>query len=107
IWQVPLWSQLWPPGTGNSPPARNFADSPEIAVRFGSASVRITPDCSIARSVALMVPPEGSLKVGERLEFEIDWFCTVNGLSELKFSTVLPIAMFEPERSSPSCFRIV
>ena len=28
------------------------ADSPEIAVRFGSASVRTTPALSIARSVA-------------------------------------------------------
>ena len=31
----------------------NVADSPEIAVRFGSASVRITPAFSIARMVAV------------------------------------------------------
>jgi len=30
----------------------NVADSPEMAVRFGSASVRITPALSIARIVA-------------------------------------------------------
>src|SRR5947207_10443756 len=45
-------SQEYPAGTGNSPPAINVADSPEIAVRFGSASVRTTPALSIARSVA-------------------------------------------------------
>ena len=39
---------------GNSPPTRKFAVSPETAVKFGSASVRITPACSIARTVALM-----------------------------------------------------
>jgi thioredoxin-like negative regulator of GroEL len=46
-------SQVTPVGTGNSPPAMNVADSPEIAVRFGSASVRTTPALSIARSVAV------------------------------------------------------
>ena len=38
---------------GNSPPEINVADSPEIAVRFGSASVRTTPALSIARRVAV------------------------------------------------------
>src|ERR1700761_901960 len=42
-----------PFGIGNSPPATNVAVSPEIAVRFGSAKVRITPALSMARSVAL------------------------------------------------------
>ena len=42
--------QVTPAGIGNSPPAMNVADSPEIAVRFGSASVRTTPALSIARS---------------------------------------------------------
>src|SRR5437868_8598741 len=45
-------SQEYPAGTGNSPPAMNVADSPETAVRFGSASVRTTPALSIARTVA-------------------------------------------------------
>src|SRR3977135_658623 len=45
-------SQEYPAGTGNSPPAMNVADSPEIAVRLGSASVRTTPALSIARNVA-------------------------------------------------------
>src|SRR3954468_23530827 len=44
-----------PVGIGNSPPEINVADSPEIAVRFGSASVRTTPALSIARSVAVTV----------------------------------------------------
>src|SRR3954454_17619192 len=35
-------SQDRPPGIGNSPPARKLAVSPEIAVRFGSARVRMT-----------------------------------------------------------------
>src|ERR1700753_472339 len=34
--------------TGNSPPAMKVAVSPEIAVRFGSASVWTTPTCSMA-----------------------------------------------------------
>ena len=39
-------------GTGNSPPARNFADSPEIAVSVGSARVRSKPSRSMARMTA-------------------------------------------------------
>src|SRR5438874_2947890 len=39
-------------GTGNSPPARNFAGSPEIAVRFGSASECTSP----IRSSACITP---------------------------------------------------
>src|SRR3981189_1791630 len=56
IWVVQtcvVGSQEYPAGTGNSPPAMNVADSPEIAVRLGSASVRITPALSIARMVAV------------------------------------------------------
>ena len=54
VWQFRVvGSQVKPAGIGNSPPARKFAVSPEIAVRFGSASVRITPARSIARSVAV------------------------------------------------------
>src|SRR6185312_14988009 len=41
-----------PLGIGNSPPATNDAVSPEMAVKFGSASVWITPARSIARNVA-------------------------------------------------------
>lgn len=53
VWQLRVvGSQVKPPGTGNSPPARKFALSPEIAVSVGSASVRITPARSMARSVA-------------------------------------------------------
>src|SRR5882757_5080699 len=47
-----VW-QVTPVGTGNSPPAMKVADSPEIAVRLGSARVRTTPALSIARNVAL------------------------------------------------------
>ena len=55
-WQIGgdlVVSQDSPLGIGNSPPARKVAVSPEIAVRFGSASVRMTPARSIARSVAV------------------------------------------------------
>src|SRR6185437_4635014 len=38
-------------GTGNWPPTRNFAASPETAVRFGSASVRTRPTCSKASTL--------------------------------------------------------
>src|SRR5471032_3358708 len=48
---VVVW-QVTPVGMGNSPPEMNVADSPEIAVRLGSASVRTTPALSIARNVA-------------------------------------------------------
>ena len=41
---------------GNSPPARNVALSPEIAVRVGSASMRITPARSIACRVDEIEP---------------------------------------------------
>ena len=40
----------WAIGIGNSPPARKFAVSPEIAVRFGSAKVCSRPSSSSARS---------------------------------------------------------
>src|ERR1700744_3935326 len=50
---VVVW-QVTPVGIGNSPPEIKVADSPEIAVRFGSASVCTTPALSIARSVAVM-----------------------------------------------------
>src|SRR6266404_9286670 len=49
---VVVW-QVTPVGIGNSPPEINVADSPEIAVRLGSASVRTTPALSMARSVAV------------------------------------------------------
>ena len=42
-------------GTGNSPPARKFADSPDTAVRFGSASVRMSPSRSSARRALMTV----------------------------------------------------
>src|SRR5262245_61111960 len=45
----PVGWQLTPIGIGNSPPDTNVADSPEIAVRLGSARVRTTPALSIVR----------------------------------------------------------
>ena len=47
---LPCWSR--PAGTGNSPPARNFAVSPDTAVRLGSASVCARP----IRSSACTMP---------------------------------------------------
>ena len=51
--------QSWLLGTGISPPAVNFAVSPEIAVSVGSARTRETPARSKARSVAVVkaLPP--------------------------------------------------
>ena len=75
-----------PPGIGNSPPARKFAVSPEIAVRFGSASVRITPARSMARSVAVtaaVAPPMTTLVLTSA------WPTTGNGLVLLKLSDAL------------------
>ena len=43
----------------------NVADSPEIAVRFGSASVRITPAPSMARMVAWIEGTGTPLRVAE------------------------------------------
>ena len=45
--------QVTPVGIGNSPPAMKVAESPEMAVKLGSARVRTTPALSIARKVAL------------------------------------------------------
>ncbi len=50
----------WPVGTGNSPPTRVWAGSPETEVRFGSARVRTRPACSKAwiMALALFTPLE-------------------------------------------------
>src|SRR5258708_24581276 len=49
-------------GTGNWPPTRNEAVSPDTAVRFGSASVFTSPFDSSACSsaVRLLAPPSGN-----------------------------------------------
>jgi hypothetical protein len=67
----------------------NVADSPEIAVRFGSASVRVTPALSIARRVAETdgVPPN---EVVMALVPTSGWPVAVNGLELLKFTTAVP-----------------
>ena len=49
------WPWLSTNGIGNSPPARNFAVSPDTAVRVGSASVRTSPSRSNARRALLIV----------------------------------------------------
>src|SRR5665213_4330574 len=70
-----------PLGIGNSPPAMKLAVSPEIAVKFGSASVRSTPARSIARNVAVMpfqLPTALLLLSAEPL--------AENGLTWLKFT---------------------
>src|ERR1700754_3304132 len=89
-------SQEYPAGTGNSPPAMNVADSPEIAVRFGSARVRTTPAVSIARMVActegtctpptvVLPKPEVSALPATRLRPS-----ALNGLALVKFTTAVP-----------------
>ena len=69
------------------------ADSPEIAVRFGSASVRTTPALSIARMVAVTDGQTG-LGQGRRGQGvagdERRPLFAVNGLLLLKFTTAVP-----------------
>src|ERR1700684_1326720 len=79
-----VW-QVTPVGIGNSPPAMKVADSPEIAVRFGSASVRITPALSIARSVAC-TDGAAPKDVVTLLPAISGWPVTVNGFVLLNFT---------------------
>src|SRR6202140_3113958 len=85
---VDVW-QVTPLGIGNSPPEINVADSPEIAVRFGSANVRTTPALSIARSVAWTdgVEPNDVVKL---LVGTSGPLFAVNGVLLLKFTTAVP-----------------
>src|SRR5262249_28303472 len=84
-------------GNGNSPPNRNCAVSPEMAVRLGSANVRTMPARSIARTVAPMrgalSPVSGSAVTGGRYPaMKLEFGCpdAVNGLALLKLTTVAP-----------------
>src|ERR1700761_4896107 len=81
--------QVTPVGIGNSPPEINVADSPEIAVRFGSASVRTTPALSIACSVAWTdgVEPNDPVMA---LPGTSGALFAVNGLVLLKVTTEVP-----------------
>jgi hypothetical protein len=83
-----VW-HVTPVGIGNSPPAMNVADSPEMAVRLGSASVRITPALSIARIVAVTegVEPNDVVKA---LPGTSGPLLTVNGLALLKVTAEVP-----------------
>src|ERR1700682_5302058 len=97
---VVVW-QVTPVGIGNSPPEINVADSPEIAVRLGSASVRTTPAVSIARSVAWTdgIEPNDAPRP---LPVTSGPLFAVSGLVLLNFTIVVPefrLAL----RSSPSC----
>ena len=85
---VDVW-QVTPVGIGNSPPEMNVADSPEIAVRFGSASVRTTPAVSMARSVAVT---EGRplVRALKPLPGTSGVLFAVKGLTLLKFTTAVP-----------------
>ncbi|MHC2592171.1 hypothetical protein ACVIG9_006227 [Bradyrhizobium ottawaense] len=79
------------------------ADSPEIAVRLGSASVRMTPALSIARMVALTVAtPLARPATPSPLLPTIGPPETENGLELLKFTTAVP-AFRLALRSTPSC----
>src|ERR1700694_2664805 len=83
-----VW-QVTPVGIGNSPPEMNVADSPEIAVRLGSASVRTTPALSIARRGAWTdgVAPNDVVKA---LLATSGALVAVNGLALLNFTTEVP-----------------
>ncbi len=83
-----VW-QVTPVGIGNSPPAMNVADSPEIAVRLGSASVRTTPALSIARIVAWTDGVEPN-DVVMALPVTSGRLFAVNGLALLKVTTAVP-----------------
>jgi hypothetical protein len=65
------------------------ADSPEMAVRFGSARVRTTPALSIARKVACTdgVAPSDPIAVLPETRARP---YAVNGLVLLKFTTAVP-----------------
>src|SRR5947199_7291721 len=76
---VVVW-QVTPVGIGNSPPEMKVADSPETAVRLGSASVRTTPALSIARNVAWT----DGVDVIRRLPPTSGALFTVNGFELLK-----------------------
>src|SRR6185437_10908450 len=93
-WQFPIEPvavvrHCTPVGIGNSPPAMNVADSPEMAVRLGSASVRITPALSIARIVACTDGLEPNAAVMLLLPTSGAPFA-VNGLVLLKVTAVVP-----------------
>ena len=83
---VVVW-QVTPVGIGNSPPEMNVADSPEIAVRFGSASVRTTPALSIARRVAVTDGRPALVRAAavRLLPATSGALFAVNGLELLKF----------------------
>ncbi len=66
------------------------ANSPEIAVRFGSASVLMTPALSIARIVALTDPKLPSAVALAPLPLTSGTLLAVNGLLLLKFTTAVP-----------------
>src|ERR1700682_2205131 len=85
---VVVW-QVTPVGIGNSPPEIKVADSPEIAVRLGSASVRTTPAVSIARSGAWTVGGEPSGVVSALVPTSGALFA-VNVLLLLNLTTAVP-----------------
>src|ERR1700722_20040701 len=86
-----VW-HVTPGGNGNSPPTMNVADSPEIAVRLGSASVRTTPAVSIARRVAVTEGRPALVKadVVTLLPLTSGPPLAVNGLLLLKLTTAEP-----------------
>src|SRR6202171_5485078 len=88
---VVVW-QVTPVEIGNSPPEIKVADSPEIAVRFGSASVRTTPALSIARKVAVTDGRPALVKAdaARPLPGTSAELFAVNGLVLLKFTTAVP-----------------
>lgn len=67
------------------------ADSPEIAVRLGSASVRATPALSIARKAAVTVGrPLATAATVPPLSGTSGRPKAVNGLELLKFTIAVP-----------------
>src|SRR6202047_4746678 len=88
---VVVW-QVTPVGIGNSPPEMKVADSPEIAVKLGSANVRTTPALSIARRVAVTDGRPALVRAAavRLLPGTSGELLAVNGLALLKFTTAVP-----------------
>src|SRR5215217_6111 len=91
-------------GIGISPPAVNFADSPEIAVKVGSASTRDTPARSNACSVARAENPP-RVTLADRKLPGLALGLTGKGLTFWKLSP--PSADQLPDVLTPNCFSTV
>ena len=100
-------------GIGNSPPARKFAVSPEIAVRVGSASVRTSPFCSRAVMTAFtsalsdLKPALEKMVETTSLPLNGNWRLLRDENEKLPVIKVAPAVPARFEKSTPSCLIMV